>query len=100
MYIKLFKFSLVILLLTSCTVKEVQTTIEIYYQDGSTEQVTIKDNVVVGSEAKNAHNDIYFHDGCLYTEHRETKYDANYQGCIRCGVKSYRIVSETSKIIR
>lgn len=62
-------------------------TILVYYQDGRTEEITLKDER--NSCCFFPRVDIYFHDNCLYREHRETKYDANYQGCFRCGVKYY-----------
>lgn len=35
---------------------------------------------------------IYFSNGCLYTNHNETKYDAHFTGCIRCGVRDYDVL--------
>lgn len=61
-------------------------TIIILYQDGTREELTLT------KEGYYPEINIYFHDGCLYTGHIETMYDANYQGCIRCGVKKYRVI--------
>jgi hypothetical protein len=80
------------LVLTSCVTSNQEKDIRIYYQDGTFEELTIstKDgypNQIGGKEAT-----IYFHDGCLYKDHNETKYDAHFTDCIRCGVKDYEVL--------
>jgi len=83
---------LVALALTSCVTSNQEKDIRIYYQDGTIEDLTVstKDgyrNQIGGKEAT-----IYFHDGCLYKDHHESKYEANFTGCIRCGVRDYDVL--------
>lgn len=85
---KIFSIITALLLLTSCKETTAEKTLVILYQDGTREELTIRDK---GYDPK---VNIYFHDGCLYTIHETTKYDANYRGCIRCGVKNYRVIRE------
>jgi hypothetical protein len=84
---KLFSIVATILLLTSCGEHTViKKTVIILYQDGTREEL------VLTKKGYYPKVEIYFHNGCLYTIHEETKYDANYRGCIRCGVKNYRVI--------
>jgi hypothetical protein len=85
-------FILLALALTSCVTSNQEKDIRIYYQDGTTEDLTISTehgyaNQIGGKEAT-----IYFHDGCLYKDHHESKYEANFTGCIRCGVRDYDVL--------
>lgn len=88
-----YLFILLNLILTSCTISDQEKDIRIYYQDGTTEDLTISTehgyaNQIGGKEAT-----IYFHDGCLYKDHHESKYEANFTGCIRCGVRDYQVLA-------
>ncbi len=88
-----YLFILLSLILTSCTISDQEKDIRIYYQDGTTEDLTISTehgyaNQIGGKEAT-----IYFHDGCLYKDHHESKYEANFTGCIRCGVRDYQVLA-------
>jgi len=90
---KTFLTLLISIFILSCESKNRidEKTILVYYQDGRTEELVIKEEVnscCIYPEVK-----IYFHDNCLYRTHRETKYDANYQGCFRCGVKYFVLLN-------
>ncbi len=85
-------FILLILILTSCVTSNQEKDIRIYYQDGTTEDLTISTENGYTSQFGDKEATIYFHEGCLYKYHQETKYDANFTGCIRCGVKNYDVL--------
>ena len=85
-------FILVALALASCEFSDQEKDIRIYYQDGTIEELTISTINGYPNQIGNKEATIYFNDGCLYTRHNETKYDAHFTGCIRCGVKDYEVL--------
>jgi hypothetical protein len=86
--IKLILFLTTLVIITSCVTGYQEKDIRIYYQDGTTEDLTISAEKGYTNQLGDKEAEIYFHNGCLYMYHQETKYDANFTGCIRCGVKS------------
>ena len=82
----------VLLLTASCVTSNQEKDIRIYYQDGSVEDLTISTEHGYSDQIGGREATIYFHEGCLYRSHQETKYDANFTGCIRCGVKNYEVL--------
>lgn len=82
------------LALLSCEYKHriQEKTIRIYYLDGKTEILTLKEEFT--GRFKFPDVKVYFHDNCLYRQHVETKYDANFQGCFRCGVVRYEVIKD------
>ena len=86
------KLLILIILLTSCVTSNQEKDIRVYYQDGTTEDLTISTENGYNSQFGDKEAEIYFHEGCLYKYHQETQYDANFTGCIRCGVKNYDIL--------
>ena len=85
-------FILLVLAVTSCVTSNQEKDIRVYYQDGTVEELTISTEEGYRNQMGNKEATIYFSDGCLYTNHNETKYDAHYTGCIRCGVKDYEVL--------
>ena len=85
-------FILLALALASCVTSNQEKDIRIYYQDGTVEELTISTVDGYRNQIGSKEATIYFSDGCLYTNHNETKYDAHYTGCIRCGVKNYEVL--------
>lgn len=85
-------FILVALALASCEMTDQEKDIRIYYQDGTIEELTISTVDGYRNQIGSKEATIYFSDGCLYTNHNETKYDAHYTDCIRCGVKDYEVL--------
>jgi hypothetical protein len=85
-------FILLVLSLASCVTSNQEKDIRIYYQDGTVEELTISTVDGYRNQIGSKEATIYFSDGCLYTNHNETKYDAHYTGCIRCGVKDYEVL--------
>ena len=85
-------FILLVLSLASCVTSNQEKDIKIYYQDGTVEELTISTVDGYRNQIGSKEATIYFSDGCLYTNHNETKYDAHYTGCIRCGVKNYEVL--------
>jgi hypothetical protein len=87
-------FILLALVITSCTTSYQEKDIRIYYQDGSVEDLTISTKNGYPNQIGCKEATIYFNDGCLYKDHNQTKYDAHFTGCIRCGVKDYEVLAE------
>ena len=87
-----YLFILSILILTSCVTSNQEKDIRIYYQDGTTEDLTISTEHGYRDQMGSKEATIYFHDGCLYREHHDSKYEANFTNCIRCGVKNYYVL--------
>ena len=85
-------FILLVLSLASCVTSNQEKDIRIYYQDGTVEELTISTVDGYRNQIGSKEATIYFSDGCLYTNHNETKYDAHYTGCIKCGVKDYEVL--------
>lgn len=85
-------FILIALALASCEMTDQEKDIRIYYQDGTIEELTISTVDGYRNQIGSKEATIYFSDGCLYTNHNETKYDAHYTDCIRCGVKDYEVL--------
>jgi len=83
---------LLALALTSCVTSNQEKDIRIYYQDGTIEDLTISTEHGYSDQIGGREATIYFHNGCLYRSHQETKYDANFTSCIRCGVKNYDVL--------
>jgi hypothetical protein len=83
---------LVALALTSCVTSNQEKDIRIYYQDGTIEELTISTVDGYPNQIGSKEATIYFSNGCLYTNHNETKYDAHFTGCIRCGVRDYDVL--------
>lgn len=86
-------FILVALALASCEFSDQEKDIRIYYQDGTIEELTISTVDGYPNQIGSKEATIYFSDGCLYTNHNQTKYDAHFTGCIRCGVKDYQVLA-------
>lgn len=86
-------FILVALALASCEFSDQEKDIRIYYQDGTIEELTISTVNGYPNQIGSKEATIYFSDGCLYTRHNETKYDAHFTGCIRCGVRDYDVLN-------
>lgn len=85
-------FILLALALASCELTDQEKDIRVYYQDGTVEELTISTVDGYRNQIGSKEATIYFSNGCLYTDHNETKYDAHYTGCIRCGVKDYEVL--------
>ena len=83
---------LVALALTSCVTSNQEKDIRVYYQDGTIEDLTVSTKDEYRNQFGDKEATIYFHDGCLYKDHHESKYEANFTGCIRCGVKNYDVL--------
>ena len=86
-------FILLTLAVTSCVTGTQEQDIRVYYIDGGIEDVTLStkeggyDKQFGDREAV-----VYFHNSCLYTNHNQSKYEPEYTGCIRCGVKDYDVL--------
>ena len=85
-------FILLALAVTSCEITNQEKDIRVYYQDGTVEELTISTVDGYPNQIGSKEATIYFSDGCLYTNHNETKYDAHFTGCIRCGVRDYDVL--------
>ena len=85
-------FILLALAITSCVTSNQEKDIRVYYQDGTIEELTISTVDNYPNQIGNKEATIYFSNGCLYTNHNETKYDAHFTGCIRCGVRDYEVL--------
>jgi hypothetical protein len=83
---------LLALAVTSCTTSNQEKDIRIYYINGEVEDVTISTEEGYRNQIGDKEATIYFHDGCLYKDHHESKYDAHFTDCIRCGVKDYDVL--------
>jgi hypothetical protein len=83
---------LVALALTSCVTSNQEKDIRIYYQDGNVEDVTLSTKEGYTNQFGDKEALVYFNNGCLYTDYHESKYEANFTGCIRCGVKDYDVL--------
>lgn len=82
---KKFLYTSIFFIFYSCKPNYEVKKIEITYQNGNTEKLNVKYNTLAEGAG------IYFNNGCIYLYHEETKYDANYKGCVRCGVRSFTI---------
>ena len=86
-------FILLTLAVTSCVTGNQEKDIRVYYIDGGIEDVTLStkeggyDNQFGDREAV-----VYFQNSCLYTNRNQSKYEPEYTGCIRCGVKDYDVL--------
>jgi len=85
-------FILLALAVTSCVTSNQEKDIRVYYQDGTVEELTISTVDGYTNQFGDKEATIYFSNGCLYTNHNETKYDAHFTGCIRCGVRDYDVL--------
>lgn len=85
-------FILLALAVSSCTISNQEKDIRIYYQDGTTEDITISTKDGYSNQFGNKEATIYFNNSCLYTDYHQSKYEANFTGCIRCGVKDYDVL--------
>ena len=85
-------FILLALAVTSCVTNNQEKDIRIYYQDGTVEDVTLSTKEGYRNQMGDKEATIYFNDGCLYKDHNQTKYDAHFTDCIRCGVKDYEVL--------
>ncbi len=83
---------LLALAVTSCVTSNQEKDIRIYYQDGNVEDVTLSTKEGYTNQFGDKKATIYFHDGCLYKDYTQSKYDAHFTGCIRCGVKDYDVL--------
>lgn len=80
---KLFLTLGLITLIYSCECKKIKYDIEVVYVNGAKDTITVK-----GNECSS--NILYFHDECLYRRYVESKYEANFQDCVVCGIRSFR----------
>jgi hypothetical protein len=85
-------FILLALAVTSCVTSNQEKDIRVYYQDGTVEELTISTEDGYTNQFGDKEATVYFNNGCLYTDHHESKYEANFTGCIRCGVKDYEVL--------
>lgn len=77
---------------TACTTSNQEKDIKVYYQDGTVEELTISTVDGYRNQMGDKEATIYFNNGCLYKDHNETKYDAHFTDCIRCGVRDYEVL--------
>ena len=85
-------FILLALATTSCVTGNQEKDIRVYYQDGTTEDITISTVHGYCNQMGDKEALIYFNDGCLYKDYNQSKYDAHFTDCIRCGVKDYDVL--------
>jgi hypothetical protein len=78
-------------MLISCNKVVVEKTIRVNYQNGKSENVVVSSEDIP-EELGPTEVRIYFNGGCLYTTYNESKYEANFTGCIRCGVESFYVL--------
>jgi hypothetical protein len=83
---------LLVLAVTSCTTSNQEKDIRIYYQDGSVEDVTLSTKEGYTNQFGDKEATVYFNNGCLYKDYTQSKYDAHFTNCIRCGVKDYDVL--------
>jgi len=66
----------------SCECKKIKYRIGVVYTNGD------KDTVgYTGNDCKS--NTLFLNNGCIYTDYVESRYQANFQGCVVCGVRSF-----------
>ncbi len=85
-------FILLVFIVASCTTSNQEKDIRIYYLDGTTEDLTVSTKDGYRNQFGDKEATIYFNDGCLYKDHHQSKYKANFTDCIRCGVKNYDVL--------
>ena len=85
-------FILLALALTSCVTGNQEKDIRVYYIDGGIEDVTLSTKEGYDNQFGDREAVVYFHNSCLYTNHNQSKYEPEYTGCIRCGVKDYDVL--------
>jgi hypothetical protein len=83
---------LLALAVASCETIDQEKDIRVYYQDGTTEDITISTKDMYPNQIGTKEAVIYFNDGCLYTNYNESKYEAHFTGCLKCGVKDYAVL--------
>jgi thioredoxin-related protein len=77
---------LVLFTFFSCENKTIKKKVKITYTNGDTELINVQYKYL-GSGG------IFFNNGCLYLEHYQSKYDSPYKNCVRCGIRSYKILN-------
>ena len=82
---KMKKLILPLLILTifsSCECNTFKYDIQVSYTNGEKDTIT-----VTGSNCND--NNLFLNNGCIYKRYLTGRYEANYQGCVVCGVRSF-----------
>lgn len=66
----------------SCECKKTKHRIRVVYTNGEKDTIAYTSN-----ECRS--NTLFLNNGCVYKEYVQSRYDANFQGCIVCGVRSF-----------
>lgn len=84
---KLFIYLIVLSALYSCDCTKTKFKVHVQYMNGDVDTLILTDNPC-------NNEGLYLNDGCIYRYYISSKYDANFQRCVVCGVRSCYIIKK------
>lgn len=79
---KLILFLSLATMISSCGCTDFKYDIQVTYTNGQKDTITVRGNSC-------ARNTLFLNNGCIYQRYVESRYEANFQCCVVCGVRSF-----------